>query len=182
MLEYSTQVDNTKLPAIFKIIPVRMGALSEAAGRDIWEDREFIEIYLPGGKTVISKEPSEDEKRQYAMEYQAFKDGLAGVYEGTSIEVLPRISPAQVENLRSLKVFTIQHLAQYPDGRIGDIGMGGRELQNRAIEYLKANDSAKYIVELKQQLAAMQAQINELTKKPEEEVKPETKAKAKPKG
>jgi len=175
MLSYSTQVDTNKLPAVFKIVPVRMGALSEAAGRDVWEDREYIEIYLPGGKTVISKEPTEEEKRMYAMEYKAFKDGLEGVHEGTSIEILPRISPAQIENLKSLKIFTVENLCNYPDGRIGDLGMGGRELQTRAKEYLKAADSGKYVLELKNQLAAQQEQINALLEKLEDKDKPKAK-------
>jgi hypothetical protein len=162
MFEYSVKKDETKLPAVFKIVPIKMGALSLAAGRDVWEDREFIYIHFPGGKTVHAREVTEEDKIKYAYEYEAFKKGIEGAHEGTLIEVLPGISPAQVENLKSLKVFTIQHLAQYPDGRLGDLGHGARELQKKANDYLKASDNAAYVVELKKQIADQQAQIDKL--------------------
>ena len=82
-----------------------------------------------------------------------------------------RLDVAMIASLRASGIFSIEALADVPDSSLTVLGMDGRRLREQAKAYIEqAKDSAtaqKYAVEndaLKQRLAALEAQFEELSK------------------
>ena len=76
-LDFKTP-NGPKTPAVpvFFTEAVRMDFKSKQAGRDIFEDREFVRILIPGDRRSAPVEPVGDEhKKRWPREYEAFKAG-----------------------------------------------------------------------------------------------------------
>ena len=76
------------------------------------------------------------------------------------------MSPAQVEQLLSLKIRTVETLAGLDDAALGRVGMGAVELRNRARAWLEAADktgkTAAKLEALQVQNATLTAQVAEM--------------------
>lgn len=87
--------------------------------------------------------------RAYKQAYANWKEGRETPLEGTSIANWPVVSPAQVELLRSLRVLTVEVLANANEELIKRLGMGGRTLVDKARDYLAvAQDKGKVVEEV----------------------------------
>lgn len=139
-------------------------------GRPMFRDVEQVEIVIAGDKsTVLHQKVNDQHKQRWAAQYAAFKANQVQSVEGTPIEQWPLMTPAKVAELKSLKIFTVESLANLADAKIEVLGMGGRDLQSQAKAYLaKAKDTAleqklakeneglrRDIEMLKQQIAAL---------------------------
>lgn len=148
-------------------------------GRQIFKDIEMCEITFAGNKHTKGGffahdmadwfiDPMTGEKRErtyaekYNAEYLAFKNGAPEAQHGTPLSELPFLSEGRRRELRALNIHTAEALASLDDGAIKRIGMGGRELVERAKSWLetaaKANDTAGMAAEL----AAMRAELAQL--------------------
>lgn len=74
----------------------------------------------------------------YRDAYKAWKEGLEIPVSGTPVENWPPASPAQIKMLRQLQVRTVEDLANANEEVITRIGMGGRALKQRAVDWLAA--------------------------------------------
>jgi hypothetical protein len=106
---------------------------------------------------------------RFPEHYKAFKDSVEYHGDGTPISELPFLSEAQRANLRVFNVHTAEQLAALDGTPLQSIGMGARDLKNKAQAFLDAAsgtaDLTKYAAEnagLKDQMAVMQKQIDEL--------------------
>jgi hypothetical protein len=80
--------------------------------------------------------------------YKRWKEGLEPPVNGTDIRNWSAISPAQVKNLLAVDMRTIEDLAQCNDQGLRRLGMGGTELKNKAMAYLKgSNDTGVLVME-----------------------------------
>jgi hypothetical protein len=68
--------------------------------------------------------------------YKAWKDGREIPVNGTPILTWPSLSPAQVKTLIDCQLRTIEDLAVVNEDTLARIGMGGRALKQRAIDWL----------------------------------------------
>ena len=85
---------------------------------------------------------------------------------GTSIKLWPGATPAQVENLLAIKILTVEDLAAANEDGLRRIGMGGRELRDKAIAWLKsAADHGSVAAEnaaLKQEVESLRGAVKAL--------------------
>lgn len=74
----------------------------------------------------------------YRRLFEAFKTGQELPENGTSIREWPPLSPAQVKMLLDLRIRTVEDLAAANEEAISRLGMGGRNLKQKAIDWLAA--------------------------------------------
>jgi len=189
---------DSKLAVIFYSKAVQNEFESEKQGRPIFKDMDFVKIFVPGDPTtVIDTFAREDHKKRFPMHWAHYQNKHGGDSReiGTPLSQWPRLSQAQVEELRALKFFTVESIAGASDAqlqRIGMIaGMAPYAFRDHAVRFLKvaegdsatkeAEDRAKAAEdraakleadlqaqkdETAAQLAAMNAQIQALLPKP----------------
>lgn len=153
--------DTKKLPAMFRMEPVKNEAKSKAEGRAIYDTVEFIQIIFPGDHTREINRPASDfDKEKYADEYRRFKDHDEQAFSGTPLEAWGALPAGTVAEMKALRIYTVEHLANLSELAITKLGMGGREHMNKAIAFLsKGQDSDN----LRARVAELEAQIHELT-------------------
>lgn len=120
--------------------PVKNNFRSESEGRPVFEDKEFVEILVPGDrKTVVDTLVKDEHKRRWPREYAAFKAGQEVPVEGTPLEEWPQITRSQVEELKFAHIRTVEQLASLPDDPLNrSVSMGGFALREKAQRYLEA--------------------------------------------
>ena len=118
--------------------------------------------------------------RAYKEAYAAWKEDREIPLDGHAIVNWPVASPAQVKLLLDLRVRTVEDLAQANEETIARLGMGGRALKQRAVDFLDSREAGKVSGEMEKlrqeneslkvrnesieaQLLTMQAQINTLS-------------------
>lgn len=153
---------------------LQLGFASEQAGHPVFEDRDFIEINIPGDMSnVICREATENDKKTYASLYAQYKQGLEPSINGTPLEAWSRLTRAQVQNYKALHFQTVEQIAEMSDTAAGKVGMGAMADRTAAKAYLEqAKDSAlaqkqalvierqdNDIAELKAQIAALASQL-----------------------
>lgn len=171
--------DDSALFVQFYLHPVRQGAASAKAGRDIYKDEEYVWIRFPGDRTKEIRRPVDYEGRngyppdpeRWPKAWAAFKNSQAQVQEGTPLEQFPPLSASTVLNFKALNIHTVEQLAAVPDSVLHNLGTGGRELRQKAQDWLKAAQDAAVITQLREELAsrdadiaALKAQLAELSK------------------
>jgi hypothetical protein len=72
--------------------------------------------------------------------YAAFKKGQEAPLNGTPIKEWSAISPAQIKNLIAMHILTIEDLAGCNDEGLRRLGMGGRDLVNKAKNWIKSTE------------------------------------------
>jgi hypothetical protein len=123
--------------ARFYIRPVHNEAKSAAAGRPIFDDKEFVEIRASGNSTNIVDRPVGDlDRRRFARQYTLFKAGDNEQIVGTRLTEVPWITRSQCEELAYLKVLTVEQLANVND-QLCTTMVGVYELKRRAAAYLE---------------------------------------------
>ncbi len=167
----------------FERRPVQNKPRSDAEGRWVGEDRDFVLITPAYTKDVIVREVDgwfaklEGDRRNaripdtwiphYRRAYDAWKNGQEPPLDGMPIRGWSVISPAQQEMLVSLNIRTVEDLAQVTEDGIRRIGMGGVTLKNKAIAALKAAREQGPLVmenaELKAQLDLATKNVETLT-------------------
>lgn len=143
---------------------------SALEGRDIYEDREYVEVLTLGDNKCIPVFQVKDEhKARWPKQYQAFKNGLVYAPEGTPLEKWTLCGPAEVEHLKHFNIRTVEQLAAIGDNVLSNLGMGSRALREKAIVWLaqaRDNSGISRVVaendELKAQMAAMQKQMDDV--------------------
>lgn len=147
--------------------PVRSKAKSEAAGRPIFDEVEYIEIRTPGDKTNIVDRPvTEADRRQYAAQYRAWKAGDDEQLSGTPLAQWPSVTRAQVEELRYFGVRTVEQLAAMSDGNLQNVGPI-RALRQQAIDFLEAARGNAPLTTLRAELAKRDNELDALRKQVE---------------
>lgn len=128
-------------PAIprFYSKPVELTFRSQQEGRPVYEDRDFVEILIPGDRRSQVHEPVTAEHQQrWPAEWKAFQEGREAPLEGTPLTSWPPINRARAEELAYFNVRTVEQLAAIDDAKLANLGMGARELRGTAQKFLEA--------------------------------------------
>ena len=165
---------------IFKTVPVELKGRSAEEGRAIFEDREIVEVHVPGDmKSVVVHKVTQKHIDRWPQHYKAFKEGLEAPVEGYPLTEYAALTASKVAELRHLKIKTVEQLSELTDSAISKLGMGGREMVKKATAFLEVSADAtaaqKYVVEnqrLSNEINLLKEQIAELI-----EGKPKTRAK-----
>jgi len=166
--QYSQQ---ERLFVQFYIHPKQSSSKTLEAGRPIFEDTAYVRIITPGDKDNIIERPARlEDKRRFAQQYAAFKEGKEMQQTGTPLKMWPILSPAQVAELAYFKVFTVEQLSEISDVNLMGF-MGGQTLKQKAAAFIEAAKSTAPLVAMQVELksrddtiAVMQQQIAELLK------------------
>lgn len=153
---------------------------SEKEGRPIWYEVPFVEIMRPGDQTsIITTQVREDHKRRFPQQWAIFQNSqTAPQMVGTPVEEWPAISRSQAEELKGIKFYTVEQIANASDLQAQALGMGAAMLRKKAQAFLgAAKDSAlaqkqaadiarkdQEIAELKAAQDRMAQQLNSLMK------------------
>lgn len=150
---------------------------SEKEGRPIFKDVDFVTIHTPGNQLNIIKVPvDESHKFRFPKQWARYEAGKKGDEQtiGTPLSQWPILTPAQCDELRAMKFFTVDQIAGASDEQIQRIGMAGGmsplAFRDRAKRFLTvAHDNAeveRYNAELKKrddEIAEMKRQLETLT-------------------
>ena len=153
-----------------------MPAKSRDAGRQVWENVDYVSVQQATEKYPILLEAHDGHRQRWAREYEAYQKGKEALPEGTPMSILMPGNEAVVNELKSMAIYTIEQMAAVPDSVLHRIPFG-LDLKNRARKYLeavngsqgfnkmqaeieKANeraaDTERQLADLKEQLASMQ--------------------------
>lgn len=164
--------DDRTCYAIFKIDKKLIGHKSHAAGRPIYEDREYVSIMVKGqDKQVFWREVTNEDRNRFPNAYEAFQKGISAPAVGTPVELLG-LGPSTLESLKQKGVRTVEDLSELGDTALQSIGLGAREMKDRAKAFLSKNSEATLKLEaenaaLKAQLAALSEKVDALASKDE---------------
>ena len=170
-----TVAENRPPYVTFVQVPIEDRDASIEAGFKVFKDVDFAHITPIGSKDRIERRVDdwfahlaseveggrfmEDWLRQYRGAYDAWKQGQEIPVNGTAIRTWSVLSPAQVKSLLELHVRTVEDLAQANEETIRRLGMGGRDLKNKAMTWL---ESAKNVGSVTERCVALAAENKEL--------------------
>ena len=123
---------------------------SNKEGRPIFADVDFVNIMTPGDKlNIIDTFARPEHKARFPQQWAHYQNLHGGDSReiGTPLTAWARLSGAQAEELKALKFFTVENIANASDAaieRIGMcVGMQPHAFREMAQRFLKAaNDDA----------------------------------------
>jgi hypothetical protein len=158
--------DDKKVWVRFYMNSVEDRVASEAAGRPIFVEKEYVEIRSPGNETNIVNRPVMDlDRNRFPRHYEMFKRGIENPMIGTPLVEVPWIKRSMADELKYVKIITVEQLAEVTDDICGRIP-GLYDLKAKAREYL-AKASQPDVQSLLQRIADLEAKL--ATPDPEEE-------------
>jgi hypothetical protein len=113
---------------------IRDDAATEAEGRPIVKDTEYIRIIIPGDKNNINDRPaSKQDKARFAKQYAAFRAGVSEEEQliGTRLKEWPLLTRAQVEEYAYLGIKTVEQLGEARDDVLSRVP-GMRDMKQAA--------------------------------------------------
>ena len=93
---------------------------------------------------------------KFKADYERWKKGQEATPDGTHVSQWPAISKAEATTLIACNVRTVEDLASANEPTLVRIGIGARNLQNKAKEWLKVADGTGRAAE---ELAALRARV-----------------------
>ena len=149
-------------------------ARSEAEGRPIFKDVEYVDIRVPGSRDGAARPATFRDKQRFPRHYQAFKQRTELSEEGTPLTEWGAISRSLAEELSFQNVKTVEQLAGMSDGLASQM-RGGQSLKAKAqkfldrmkrevsVEKLEAElaDRDKVLDGLQEQIKALQEQLEQ---------------------
>lgn len=155
-------------------------AKSLEAGRPIFDDTDYIKILAPGSRDGFAGIATPEYQARFPQQwarYKAGKDQQASG-NGTPLNQLHWMTPAQVAEYNALNCFTIEQLINLPDS-VAHRFMGYHNTKQRATAYLEAMTNAAPAMKLQaaleqrdQQIAELQEQVKALVAAKAVEAKP----------
>lgn len=160
--------------AVFKNHASKNESASAREGRPIFDDVEVCELRYPGSRNVgvypatsfshwkVDPFSGEQVKITYAerfpRQYRQFKEQSVQTKAGTPLDYVPFLTEGKRAELRALNVYTVEALAEMDGQPLKNLGPGGRDLKNRAQEYLADAMLSALDTTVKAELEALKAQ------------------------
>lgn len=158
--------DDKRVWVKFFMNSVEDAKLTAEAGRPIFKEKEYVEIRSPGNESnIICRPVTEMDRNRFPRHYEQFKAGISDVVIGTPLAEMPWIKRSTADELKYLKIMTVEHLASVSDGICGKVA-GLYDLKAKAISYLD-RASKPDVDTLLARIAALEAKL--AAPEPEEE-------------
>jgi len=118
---------DSRLAVRFYTKPIHNEFESNLQGRPVFMDVDFVEILVPGDSTLTIDTPvHESHKNRFPIQWARYQNNKTESQQiGTPVSAWPQLTPAQVEQLKALKFYTVESIASASDTQIGNIGMIG---------------------------------------------------------
>jgi hypothetical protein len=159
----------------FKLMAFKDERESIKAGRPIFRDLEVVEIRVAGSKDngvyrsndyshwEVDEETGEQRQLTFAerwpRQYNQFKEKQQQTKSGTPLDYVPFLTDSKRAELRALNIYTIEALAEVDGQPLKNLGIGGRDLKNKAIEYLASSSHNGTVMRQQAQIEALMTQI-----------------------
>lgn len=158
-------------------------AATQEAGGPVCRDVDYCRIINPGGRDVVERSVVDyianldhqikaatvgapQLKERFVKLYENWKSNCDPEMPGIKLKNIPLLSPAELKTVTNAKIFTVEQLAEVGETGLSALGMGSRELQKKAKNYLIAmNDQGKLVQEntrVSEENAALKAELKEL--------------------
>ena len=145
---------------LFYMREVQNKARSKVEGRICFDQKEYVEIFVPGEKHLRPNRPVTDEdKRRWPAAYGQFQQTREETLDGTPVEQWPYLNRAQVAEMKANGIMTIEAIADIPDGLLDRLGRNGRDLQKRARQFLQPQSDTEK--ELREQVVSLEGALRE---------------------
>jgi hypothetical protein len=150
-------------------------------GRLTMRDVDMVRVRQRGSKDYVEKPVAgwlkemraySDEGHQpaewadlYEAAYKKWKAGEDGPVKGFDLRNWGGINKAQVENLRSMGILSVEEVAEMNESTMNRIGMGSRALKNRAMEWVRSmagKINTEEVAQLRGTVEAQNQQIEDL--------------------
>jgi hypothetical protein len=167
------QDPDAAIVALFLNSAVKNEAKSAAAGRPIYDDMEVCQLRYPGTKNMgvypatsfshwaVDPETGEQVKityaERFARQYRQFKEHTAQTKAGTPLTEVSFLTEARRAELRALNIYTVEALAVVDGLELKNLGFNGRELKNRAVEYIEEGKAKAPTTQMIAELEALRA-------------------------
>ncbi|CAB5217776.1 hypothetical protein UFOVP202_9 [uncultured Caudovirales phage] len=150
-IESDIQGADSRLAVQFYKKSMKQEDASAEAGRPIFKEFDFVRIMIPGDNlTEIDTYAQESHKQRFPRQWAHYQNQVAGHEDiiGTPLDQWPQVTRSQAEELRGLKFYTVESIADCSDQQLQRIGMvAGMSPHNfrlKAKAFLNlANDSAE---------------------------------------
>jgi hypothetical protein len=155
------------------VLAVKNDAKSLAAGRPIYDDKEVCEIRGAGSRNVgvyyatqmshWIDDPETGEQRpltyaeRFSRQYRQFKERQVQTTSGTPLEHATFLTEGRRAELRALNIYTVEALAAIDGQELKNIGQGGRELKNKAQEFIEDSLKTAPNMQLQAELETLRA-------------------------
>lgn len=139
---------------------------TQEAGGVICRDVDYCRITNPGGRDVVERSVADyianldHQIKAGTVGAAALKDRFTQLYNnwkancdpelpGIKLKDISLLSPAEFKMVTAAKIFTVEQLAEASEVGLNTIGMGSRELQKKAKNYLASmNDHGKLVQQM----------------------------------
>lgn len=150
--------------------PLQDNYQTEQQGRPIFVDTDMVRITTPGDSlSVIDTIATEHYRKRFPRQWDFYvskKEGDQMTVGRTPLSVWAKLSAAQVEELRHLKFYSVEDVANASDAALQNVGMiagmGGHAFRDAAQVYLRVAKDSSIAVRMEQENAALRAQMEEM--------------------
>lgn len=161
------------LVPMFRTRAIQNAVKTKQQGRPIFDEVEWVDIYIPGDKNnVISKKVTDEHRKRWAIQYKDFVEGREQTTSGTPLEHWPPLNRAQVAELKAMHIHSVEALANMDDPALQRYGHGARELKLKAETFIAAasehaieNKLAEQLEQKQQEIDTLREQVNDLAKR-----------------
>lgn len=154
--------DDNKLHVRFFRGREKHGLQSAEMGRPIFHGVDMVEIRQPGERDVFHGLANEDHKMRFPRQWEAYQSDREYVPDGTPLSVIFANEPETVENLKHLKIHTVEQLSDLQENAIGRLGMGGRNLVIRAQKFKEQATSFQAATRMNREMEDMKSENDTL--------------------
>lgn len=152
----------------FHMREVKNNYRSKSEGRPVYENREYVEIIVPGNATERPCMPVRQEHRERWPEaYRKFQANIEQRAEGTPLEEWSHLrgDPARIKGLKDADITTVDQLADLPDSFASSVGPDFQSLKKKAQQFLNtAEDASEEIRSLRERIESLESENEELKK------------------
>ena len=145
---------------------VVLGFASEQAGREVHEERVYVKIIAPGsnGKTVTDREAHKGDQMRFPRQWAFYQDKNKDVsIIGTPLTECTFINRTLAEDLKSVKIVTVEQLASLDDNMLQRLGPGYRQHKAKAVAYLDHAKQQAPVAKLAAENEALKQQVESLS-------------------
>lgn len=156
------QALENKVFAEFNLHPKRNAAKSLEAGRDVFDDVEYIRIVVPGERDGIHRPAMAKDREAFPRQYAAFKANTSqDAASGTPLSHVLWLRPAQVAELGYYNCRTLEQLAAMPDSAAQKFP-GITALRQKAKDAIEVARGEAPVMQLRSELAEERRKREEL--------------------
>ena len=157
----------------FRFLAMANDEKSIKEGRPIFDDVEVCEIRKPGSRDVkyfpstsfshwesdpmTGRQAQVSYAERFSRQYMQFKSKAAQTVTGTPLEFAQFLTDGRRAELRAQNVYTIETLAAIDGLELKNLGPGGREMKNKAAQYIEDSKSGAVDRQLQQEVAVLKA-------------------------